>query len=316
MFPAIQPFNSGFLRVSDLHTIYYEESGNPDGKPVVILHGGPGGGSSPAMRRLHDPAHYRIILFDQRGCGRSTPYAELRENSTWDLVSDIELLREHLDITRWQVFGGSWGSTLSLAYAQTHPHRVSELILRGIFMLRHEEVHWFYQKGADALFPDYFERYRDFIPAEEQHDLVAAYYKRLTGDDRSVQQEAARRWAQWEGSTLSLLPNPGRVAQFGEEHVALAFARIECHYFYHKGFFEADDQLLRDMVRIRHIPASIIQGRYDVVTPVKSAWDLHKAWPEASFKIVDDAGHTMSEPGLASALIDATEKYKEVRAQA
>ncbi|MDX5593200.1 prolyl aminopeptidase [Pseudovibrio sp. SPO723] len=310
MFPAIQPFNSGYLNVSPLHRIYFEESGNPEGKPVVILHGGPGGGSSPAMRRFHDPRHYRIVIFDQRGCGRSTPYAELRENTTWDLVADIERLRLHLGVENWQVFGGSWGSTLALAYAQTHPGRVAELILRGIFLLRRQEVEWFYQKGASALFPDYFAAYRDYIPEEERADLVAAYYKRLTGDDRDERREAARRWAQWEGSTLSLMPNPSRIDQFGEERMAIAFARIECHFFQHRGFFEVDGQLLRDIDRIRHIPGSIIQGRYDVVTPVEAAWDLHQAWPEADFTIVDDAGHTMSEPGLTEALIAATEKYK------
>lgn len=309
-FPDITPHRSGRLKVSDLHEIYWEESGNPAGKPVVCLHGGPGGGITPTMRRLHDPAVYRIVTFDQRGCGKSTPHAELAENTTWDLVADIERIRVHLGIERWQVYGGSWGSTLALAYAETHPERVSEIILRGIFMLRRKELLWFYQEGASLIFPDLFEPFRDLIPRHEQHDLIAAYHRRLTGPDEALRLEAARRWATWEGSTLSLLPDAERAAAFGGDSFALAFARIECHFFMNGGFFEVEDQLLRDVHRIRHIPAVIVHGRYDMCTPMFNAWDLKKAWPEADLRIIDDGGHAVTEPGLVSEMIAASEAFK------
>lgn len=310
LFPEIEPHRSGRLKVSDLHEIHWEECGNPEGKPVVCLHGGPGGGATPTMRRLHDPAAYRIVLFDQRGCGRSTPHAELRENTTWDLVADIERLREHLGIERWQVYGGSWGSTLALAYAETHPERVSEMVLRGIFMLRRKELQWFYQEGASLIFPDLFESYRDLIPEAEQGDLIAAYHRRLTGDDEALRLEAAQRWSAWEGGTLSLLPDPVRVATFAAPHHALAFARIECNYFMNSGWFEPEDQLLRNARRMKDIPAVIVHGRYDMCTPLFNAWDLKKVWPEADLRIVDDGGHAVTEPGLVAEMVAATERFK------
>ncbi|HQY73962.1 MAG TPA: prolyl aminopeptidase [Aestuariivirga sp.] len=308
-FPELQPYTRGRLRVSELHEIYYEECGNPKGKPVVVLHGGPGGGISPFLRRLHDPKLYRIILFDQRGCGQSTPHAELRENTTWHLVADIEALRAHLGIETWQVLGGSWGSTLALAYAQSHVERVTELILRGIFAIRKREIDWFYQEGASMLFPDVWETYLAPIPVPEREDLVAAYYRRLTGTDSHEQMACAKAWSQWEASTLSLRPNPQLISEFGGDAFALAFARIECHYFVNKGFFDRDGQLLADAPKLRAIPGVIIQGRYDVVTPMDTAWSLHRAWPEAAFEIIPDAGHTATEPGITDALIRATDRF-------
>lgn len=310
LYPEIAPFDSGMLKVSDLHTLYYEQSGNPNGKPVVFLHGGPGGGTNPKYRRFFDPKVYRIVLFDQRGCGKSTPHAELTDNTTWHLVSDIERLREHLGIDRWQVFGGSWGSTLALAYAQTHPDKVTELILRGIFMLRRWELEWFYQKGCDALYPDAWETYLSVIPEAERGDLMSAYYRRLTTSDAKVRVAAARAWSVWEGATSYLYPDPDHIASSGEDEFALAFARIECHYFVHGGFFEHDDQLLRNVERIRKIPAVIVQGRYDVVCPMRSAWDLHRAWPEADLRIVPDAGHSGLEPGITAELVEATDRFR------
>ncbi|MDZ3822709.1 MAG: prolyl aminopeptidase [Pseudoxanthomonas sp.] len=309
LYPDIEPFDSGWLQVSPIHRIRYEQSGNPQGKPVVGLHGGPGAGASPRMRRFFDPSRYRIVLFDQRGCGRSTPHAELAENTTWHLVGDIEALRAHLGIERWQVFGGSWGSTLALAYAQRHPERVAELVLRGIFMLRRAELEWFYQRGADALFPDAWEDYIAAIPEVERGDLMGAYHRRLTGPDPEARLAAALAWTTWESRTSFLLPDPAHVAATQADAFALAFARIECHYFVNGGFFETDGQLLRDVERIRHIPATIVQGRYDVVCPVRSAWDLHRAWPQAELRIVDDAGHSAFEPGIAAALVEATDRY-------
>ncbi|MCA9708006.1 MAG: prolyl aminopeptidase [Myxococcales bacterium] len=309
-YPDIEPFDIGRLPVSDLHTIYYEQSGNPEGKPVVFVHGGPGGGTDAKQRRFFDPAAYRIVLFDQRGCGRSTPHAELRENTTWDLVADMEALRQTLGIERWQVFGGSWGSTLALAYAQKHPDRVTELVLRGIFMLRPKELHWFYQEGASAIFPDTWERYLEVIPQAERGDLIKAYYARLTSDDPQVRLAAARAWSIWEASTSFLVQSHDYMTHAGEDEFALAFARIECHYFVNGGFFEVEDQLLRDVDRIRHIPAVIAQGRYDVVCPMMSAWDLHRAWPEAQLQIVPDAGHSAYEPGIVDVLIEATDRFR------
>jgi proline iminopeptidase len=309
-FPDILPYRMGRLKVSSLHEIYYEECGNPKGKPAVVLHGGPGGGIVAMLRRMHDPQAYRIILFDQRGCGQSTPHAELRENTTWDLVADMEKLRVHLGIERWQVFGGSWGSTLALAYTETHPDRVSELILRGIFLLRKWELGWFYQEGASRMFADAWESFVAPIPASDRGDLISAYHKRLTSNDPATQLACAKAWSQWEGATISLLPNPARVADFGNDRFALAFARIECHYFQNRGFFGADGELLAKAHRLRGIPGTIVQGRYDVVTPLASAYDLHKAWPEAEFVIVPDAGHTAAEPGIVDALIRATNRFR------
>jgi len=308
LFPELKPFRTGKLQVSALHTLYFEECGNPEGKPLVFLHGGPGGGIQPLYRRYFDPKKWRIVLFDQRGCGKSTPHAELRENTTWDLVADIERLREHLGIDRWVVFGGSWGSTLSLAYAETHPTRCKGLALRGIFMLRQSELEWFYQEGASHLFPDAWEGYLAPIPKRERGDMMKAYYKRLTSRKPEVRLEAARAWSIWEGTTSKLLVDAAAVKKFGGGKFADAFARIEAHYFVNKGFFEHDDQLLRDVKRIRHIPAVIIQGRYDVVCPMRSAWDLAKAWPEAKLLVVPDAGHSMTEPGIQRALIAETDR--------
>ncbi|WP_411819319.1 prolyl aminopeptidase [Hyphococcus formosus] len=309
LYPPIEPTETGMLRVSDLHEIYYEVSGAPDGKPVVVCHGGPGGGTTPSMRRYFNPEHYRIILFDQRGCGKSRPHAELKDNTTWALIDDMEALREHLGVARWQVFGGSWGSTLALAYAQTHPDKVSELVLRGIFTLRRAELEWFYQEGASWVFPDAWEDYLAPIPEPERGDMIAAYYKRLTGDDEQEQIRAARAWSLWEGGTVSLLPSPERMQVFASDQFALAFARIECHYFQNGGFFDRDDQILANIDRIRHIPGTIVQGRYDIVTPMKTAWELHKGWPEADFNLILDAGHAASETGIIDALVKATDKY-------
>jgi proline iminopeptidase len=310
LYPEIEPFDTGFLPVSPLHTLYFEQCGNPRGKPVVFLHGGPGAGCNARSRRFFDPKHYRIVLFDQRGCGRSTPHAELTDNTTWHLVADIEALRVHLGIDRWQVFGGSWGSTLALAYAQTHPDRVTELVLRGIFLLRRRELEWFYQQGCDAIYPDAWERYLEPIPAVERADLMGAYYRRLTCADEGVRMAAAKAWSVWEGSTSFLSPSEDYVSSTGADRFALAFARIECHYFVHGGFFERDDQLLHNAHKLKNIPGVIVQGRYDVVCPVRSAWDLHRAWPEADLRIVGDAGHSAFEPGIAHELIDATDRFR------
>ena len=311
LYPSLRTYRTGRLKVSSLHEIYYEESGNPRGKPVVFLHGGPGGGTNPQMRRFFDPARYRIVMFDQRGCGRSTPHASLEENTTWDLVADTEKLRELLGIERWQVFGGSWGSTLALAYAQKHPERVTELVLRGIFLLRRSELEWFYQndQGAAALFPDLWEQYIAPIPEEERYDLMRAYYRRLTSTDARERDAAARAWSTWEGATSHLRSDPRYVATFRDAAFAAAFARIECHYFINGGFLETDEQLLRDVPKIRDIPAVIVQGRYDVVCPMRSAWHLHRAWPEAELVIVPEAGHSAFEPGIAAALRKATDRF-------
>jgi proline iminopeptidase len=310
LYPEIEPYASGMLAVSAPHNVYYEQCGNPRGKPVVFLHGGPGAGCNAKCRRFFDPAHYRIVLFDQRGCGRSTPYAELAGNTTWDLVADIETLREHLGIERWQVFGGSWGSTLALAYAQKHPDRVTELVLRGIFMLRRWELEWFYQHGCDAIFPDAWEDFLAPIPPEERGDLISAYYRRLTSPDADTRLTAAKAWSILEGSTIFLHQDPAHIAATGQDEFALAFARIECHYFVFGGFFTSDDQLLRDVGKVRHIPATIVQGRYDVVCPMRSAWDLHRAWPEAELRIVADAGHSAFEPGITHELLNATDRFR------
>jgi proline iminopeptidase len=309
LYPEVEPYNVGMLRVSETHEIYYEECGNPDGRPVVYLHGGPGAGCSADFRRYFDPGAYRIILFDQRGCGRSRPPASLEENTTWHLVSDIEALREHCRIDNWQVFGGSWGSTLALAYAQTHPRRVTELVLRGLFTLRRSELEWFYQDGASHVYPEFWEGFVAPIPEDERGDLMAAYYRRLTGDDAAAKVACARAWARWEFSAISLWPDPSRHADVDSDKFSTAFARIECHYFVNGGFFDHDDEIIRNLHKIRHIPAVLIQGRYDMCTPARTAWDIHQAWPEADFRLVGDAGHASSEPGIVHELICATDRF-------
>src|SRR5438270_2028281 len=310
LYDPIEPFDTGRLKVSDVHEIYYEQCGNPNGKPVVFLHGGPGGGLTPEYRQFHDPNAYRIVLFDQRGSGKSTPHASLEENTTWDLVADIEKLREHLGIEKWQVFGGSWGSTLSLAYAETHPDRATELVLRGIFLCRPKEIKWFYQEGASWIFPDVWEEYEKAIPSEERGDFVSAYYGRLTSEDERVRLEAARAWSVWEGSTSKLFFDYSMIEKFAEPEFALAFARIECHYFMNNAFFPTENYLVENVEKIRHVPAVIVQGRYDVVCPMRSAWDLHRAWPEAELRVVPDAGHSATEPGIIAALVEATDRFK------
>lgn len=311
-YPAIEPYRRDRLKVSQLHEIYYEESGNPEGKPVVFVHGGPGGGTEPNHRRFFNPEKYRIILFDQRGCGKSTPHASIEENTTWDLVSDMEKIREHLGIKKWQVFGGSWGSTLGLAYAQKHPEAVSELVLRGIFLLRKQEVDWFYQFGASEIFPDAWEDYKAAIPESEHHDLVGAYHKRLTSKNAEVRLDAARAWSMWEGRTSKLWSDPQSDDHFGSPEFALAFARVECHYFTNKGFFPEDGYLLKNIDKIRHIPAVIVHGRYDVVCPITSAWALSKAWPEAELCISPDAGHAAFEPANCRSLVAATDRFADL----
>ncbi|HET6603984.1 MAG TPA: prolyl aminopeptidase [Xanthomonadaceae bacterium] len=315
LYPEIEPFDAGRLPVGDGHELYYEQCGDPEGKPVVLLHGGPGAGCNARMRRFHDPARYRMVLFDQRGAGRSTPHAELAGNTTRDLVADIERLRERLHIPRWQVFGGSWGSTLALAYAQAHPAQVTELVLRGIFMLRRWELEWFYQQGCSRLFPDAWQHYLEPIPEVERHDLIGAYHRRLTHEDADVRLTAARAWAVWEASTSFLRQDPAFIDAHKGESFALAFARIECHYFVNGGFFEVEDQLLRDADRIAGIPGTIVHGRYDVVCPLQNAFDLHRAWPDARLEVIPDAGHSAFEPGNADALLRATDSYAAATAR-
>lgn len=307
LFRDIEPFSFGWLNTNSQHEIYYEECGAPRGKPAVILHGGPGGAVNPTMRRFFDPTKWRMTLFDQRGCGRSRPNASLDDNTTWSLIADIERLRVHLGIEKWTVFGGSWGSTLALAYAITHPDRVEGLVLRGIFLLTQKELQWFYQGGAAMLFPDAWERFLAPIPVEERGDLMAAYHRRLTHPDRRVQSEAANAWSQWEGDTISLRGPEARPPKFNEEDFAIAFARIECHFFMNAGFFDQDGWILKNIDKIRHIPAWVVQGRFDVVTPLDSAWALHKAWPESKLEIVWDAGHASTEPGVIDGLVRATD---------
>jgi proline iminopeptidase len=309
-YPPIEPYRTGRLRVTGEHELHFEECGNPAGKPVVFLHGGPGGGTEPNHRRYFDPRAYRVVLFDQRGCGKSTPHASLVDNTTWDLVRDIETLRAHLGIERWQVFGGSWGSTLALAYAQTHPERVTELVLRGIFLIRQQEIDWFYQRGTSALFPDAWEKYVEPIPESERGDFVRAYYGRLTSEDPAVRLRAAKAWSIWEGSTSCLSPNRALIDKSAADDFAVAFARIECHYFVHRAWLEPPRDLLGNVSKIRHIPGVIVQGRYDVVCPMESAWALHRAWPEAELRVVPDAGHSASEPGTVHELVEATDRFR------
>lgn len=308
-YPSIEPYRADHLKVSSLHSIYWEESGNPQGQPILFLHGGPGSGTEPAHRTFFDPHAYRIILTDQRGCGHSTPHSCLEENTTWHLIDDLEQLRLTLGIDRWIVFGGSWGSTLALTYAVTHPSRVQGLILRGIFLSRKQEIDWFYQQGAHHLFPDFWEEYVGIIPKEERNDLVAAYFRRLTSTDIDVRHRAALAWSRWEAVTLKLHMDPLLVSQFTQNDRADAIARIECHYFMHRSFLPHDAWLLEQIDRIRAIPAIIIHGRYDVICPLDTAWTLHRAWPEATLEIVPNAGHSASEPGITDALIRATHSF-------
>ncbi|MCO5577353.1 hypothetical protein L7F22_031182 [Adiantum nelumboides] len=320
--PPIEPYSTGELKVSEIHTLYWEQSGNPEGYPVLFLHGGPGGGTSSSNRRFFDPSFYRIVLLDQRGAGKSTPHACLEENTTWHLVEDIEKLRKHLNIEEWLIFGGSWGSTLSLAYTQLHPEHVTGIILRGIFLIRKKEIDWFYEGGAAALFPDVvecingsesimllidlaWEDYRDFIPEEERGDFVAAYSKRLKSNDPTIELRASKAWTNWEMATSFLFPNEESLKRGKDDNFSLN------HYFINKGFFQTDSYLLDNVDKIRHIPAVIIQGRYDVVCPMMSAWDLHKAWPEAKLQVVPNAGHSANEPGITAELVAATESFKE-----
>lgn len=310
LYPAIEPHATEVLAVGEGHGLYVEQCGNPGGYPALFLHGGPGAGCGPSHRRFFDPERYRIILFDQRGCGRSTPHASVDANTTWDLVADIERLREHLGVDRWLVFGGSWGSTLALAYAEQHPAAVSALVLRGIFLCRPEEIHWFYQQGASRLFPDYWRDYLAPIPPQARGDMLRAYGERLFGPPGAEQTAAARAWSLWEGRCATLLPDRELCDSFGADAFALALARIECHYFLHNAFLRPD-QLLRDIDAIRGIPGVIVHGRYDAICPLASAWELHQAWPEAELNIIPDAGHAAFEPGIARALVAATDHFAD-----
>jgi proline iminopeptidase len=309
LYPEIEPYRTGHLPVSDQHTLYVEECGNPDGLPVVFLHGGPGAGLSPYHRRFFDPERYRVVLFDQRGAGRSTPFASLDANTTQDLVADIEKIRTHLGIGHWMVFGGSWGSTLALAYAEAYPERVTALVLRGIFLGRAEELRWFNEMdgGARRIFPERWARYRDFIPEAERGDMIEAYWRRLDGEDEALRLAAARAWSAWEGGSTTLVHDPDAPGDFEEPHKAVSLARLEAHYFRH-GMFLQPDQLLRGIDRIRHIPGVIVHGRYDIICPATTAFDLHLAWPEAAFHIVL-AGHSASDPAIVDKLIEATDRF-------
>ncbi|CAM0135881.1 unnamed protein product [Umbelopsis sp. WA50703] len=313
-YDLVEPFDTGSLQVSDIHTLYYEQSGNPEGRPVIYIHGGPGGGSYPSDRQYFDPKAYRIVLYDQRGCGRSTPSACLEENTTWHLVEDLEKIRNHLKIDAWVVFGGSWGSTLALTYAIKHPQQTKALILRGIFTLRYKELAWFYEdvNGASFLFPDAWEKYIEIIPKEERGNVLQAYHNRLTSDDQAVREQAAARWSAWEMSTNKLVQDPAAVARADDGKFALEFARIENHFFINKGFFESDSWILDniDVIKKHNIPGVIVQGRYDVVCPIVTAWELHKLWPEAEFNIITEAGHTAREVGTTAKLVEAAEKFK------
>ena len=308
LFADNEPFASGWLPTESTHEIYYEECGKPDGKPCVILHGGPGGAINPTMRRFFDPSKWRMALFDQRGCGKSRPNASLEQNTTWTLIEDIERLREHLGVEKWCVFGGSWGSTLALAYAIKHPERVESLVLRGVFLLTARELAWFYQDGACMLFPDAWQRFCAPIPEAERGDMIGAYHKRLTHPDRRVQAEAAAAWSQWEGDTISIRGPEARPSKFNEVDFAIAFARIECHFFANHGFFPEEGWILNNAAVLQDIPGWIVQGRFDVVTPMEAAWKLKGAWPRARYEVVWDAGHASTEPGIVDALVRATDQ--------
>ncbi|APD51192.1 prolyl aminopeptidase [Francisella hispaniensis] len=310
LYPEIEPFNQEFLKVSDIHTIYFEECGNPNGKPAVFIHGGPGGGIQPSYRQYFNPDKYRVILVDQRGCGKSTPFAELKENTTQDLIQDFEKIRKKLNIDKWMIFGGSWGSTLGLAYAQAYPEVVTELVLRGIFLGREKELSWLYQHGASMVFPDMWEKYIEPIPVEQRKDFISAYHSILTGDDEKLKQQAAIAWSVWEASTSKLFIDKKSIDRYAEDKFSLAFARIECHYFKNKLFIQ-EAQLLKEAYKIKDIPGVIVQGRYDMVCPAVSAWDLHKVWPKAELDIIADAGHSISEPGILEALVRATDKFAD-----
>ena len=311
LYPEIQPIESGLLKLDDIHTMYWEVSGNPQGTPVVFLHGGPGAGTTPTHRRFFDPAHYRIVLFDQRGAGRSLPLGETRKNTTPHLIRDIEELRRHLDIERWLVFGGSWGSTLALAYTEAHPERAIGLVLRGIFLCRKSEIDWFLY-GVRSIYPEPWRTFAEFLPGEERDDLLGNYHKRLMDPDPTVHMPAARRWSVYEGSCSTLLPSPETVAAFGDDRMALGLARMEAHYFVND-IFLPKDSLLENLARIRHLPAAIVQGRYDVVCPIATADELHRAWPEARYQVVADAGHSAMEPGIRSALVEATDRFRTLK---
>ena len=308
LYSPIKPYDTFRLKVSNLHEIFIEQSGNPNGRPVIFIHGGPGGGIEPIYRQYFNPKKWRIIIFDQRGCGQSTPHAELKENTTWDLISDIEKMRKKLNINTWTVFGGSWGSTLSLSYSIMHPHRCNTIILRGIFLLRKKEINWFYQEGCSFIYPDAWEKYIEPIPKNERNNLVHSYYKRLTSDNRKIRIEAAKTWSMWEASTSKLFQDSKLLHLFNDDKTAEAFARIECHYFINKGFFKTDNWLLDNVYKIKKIPIEIIQGRYDVICPMLSAWDLHKALPDAGFHIIQDSGHSMLEDGIRKKLIEITDR--------
>ena len=309
-YPEIEPYNQFQLKVSELHTLWIEESGNPQGIPVIFLHGGPGAACEPFQRRFFDPELYRIILFDQRGCGRSKPHAELRENTTSLLIEDIETIRKHLAIKKWLVFGGSWGSTLALAYAEAYPNCVSGLILRGIFLCRNRDIQWFYQNGASYIYPDLWQDYINVIPEDERDDLVAAFYKRLTSNDKDISLQAAKAWSVWEGSTSNLVTKPSVLEHFADQHTALSLARIECHYFMNHSFLH-DNQLLRDAFKLKDIPGVIVHGRYDLVCPIEQAYELHKIWPNANFVIAPTSGHSATEVEIIDALISATQQFAQ-----
>ncbi|MEN8170641.1 MAG: prolyl aminopeptidase [Pseudomonadota bacterium] len=313
LYPDISPYVQHSLAVESPHTLHVEECGNPSGIPVIFVHGGPGAGCEPYHRRFFDPQRYRIILFDQRGCGRSTPHASLENNTTQALIADMELIREHLKIDRWLLFGGSWGSTLGLVYAETHPDKVLGLVVRGIFLCRSQEIDWFYQQGASRLFADYWQDFLAPIPETEHDDLLRAYYRRLTGEDEMARMAAAKAWSLWEGRTATLKPSESVIDHFGDPFTALSLARIECHYFVNDSFLEPN-QILRDAERLHGIPGVIVQGRYDVICPMESAWQLSQAWPEAKLKIIGDAGHAASEPGIINALMQATDDFAELLA--
>ncbi|WP_066736449.1 prolyl aminopeptidase [Cupriavidus sp. D384] len=308
LYPEIEPYETGTLDVGDGHVLYFERVGTRGAKPAVFLHGGPGGGISPDHRRLFDPARYDVLLFDQRGCGQSTPHASLEANTTWHLVDDIEKLRQLIGVEQWLVFGGSWGSTLALAYAQAHPARVSELVLRGVYTVSQAELDWYYQFGVSEMFPDKWARFQAPVPAAERGNMMAAYRRLLTGDDRQKQLEAARAWSVWEAETITLLPNPDIAAKHDEGHFALAFARIENHYFTHRGWLD-DGQLLRDAHKLAGIPGVIVHGRYDMPCPARYAWALHQAWPDADFHLIEGAGHAWTEPGIMDQLLAATDRF-------
>lgn len=312
LFPSIEPYNTFTIKAGDLHTIYVEEVGNPKGKPIVFVHGGPGGGIDANHRRYFDPARWRVILFDQRGCGKSTPFGELRENTTFDLVGDMEKIRATLEIDKWHVFGGSWGSTLALTYAITHPTRALSLLLRGIFLVRKKEISWFYQHGANMFYPEEWEHFLAPIPKSERHDLVTAYHKRLNNTDDAVVKEAARAWSKWEGATSKLKKDASTIEHFSSDHFAYAFARIENHYFFNGAFFDDDNWILNNAKKIQQIPGVIVQGRYDMPCPPISAYDLHKAWPRAEFMMIEAAGHSLSEPGISQALLTAVNQVAKI----